>query len=157
MGTKAKPGQYDCYVRLLLDEPHLVLAARSPEFAPTVQFFADRRQQRVDCGDAPPEDGDLVVEARKVAAEGPEWRRGNMGRWRGNTFRSIREPVVMPHTTLQGIADLARAQVLWEIDLAFRERGVQSLAISDLLDNLRAHPPSIVELCTNTTKTPMPE
>jgi hypothetical protein len=82
MGSKIRPGKFDCANKALPDEETFTLLARSPEFAETVRFFAQRRFERTACGDAPVTDQVLVSEAREVAARGEYWRRTNSGAWR---------------------------------------------------------------------------
>lgn len=82
MGTKEKPGQFDCYANALPDEPMFVLLARDPLFYEFVTMWARRRGQAIDCGDRPQSDTPMVDEAMRCAADGQLWRRQNNGKWR---------------------------------------------------------------------------
>lgn len=84
MGTKLKPGQFDCYENALPDEPMFHLLARDPDFARLVRLWADRREADCICGERPIDDLKMVNEARDCATEGETWRRQNFGRWRRN-------------------------------------------------------------------------
>lgn len=81
MGTWMNPGRFDCSRRALIDEPQFTLLARSPEFRRVVRFFATLREEKVDCGEAPASDFDLIQEAREIAERGADWRCANPGRW----------------------------------------------------------------------------
>ena len=82
MGTKVKPGKFDCYNKALPTEPVFVLLGRDPNFYQSVNDWADRREMDIMCGERPLSDLDMVNEARRCAAEGAEWRRLHMGEWR---------------------------------------------------------------------------
>lgn len=82
MGTKNKPAQFDCYANALPDEPMFILLARDPDFARLVKEWATKRARDIDCGERPDTDLAMVIEAKQCAAEGAEWRRRNMGKWR---------------------------------------------------------------------------
>jgi hypothetical protein len=88
MGTKNKPGKFDCYENALPDEPMFVLLGRDPEFADLVSEWAKRRAAAVRCGLRPREDMALVDEAYECAATGANWRRQNDGAWRRRPARS---------------------------------------------------------------------
>ena len=85
MGTKNKPGEFDCYANALPDEPMFILLARDPDFSRLVNEWADRRENDITCGDRPKSDSRLVSEARMCAAQGANWRRTNFGAWRAST------------------------------------------------------------------------
>lgn len=56
MGTKNKPGEYDCYANAEPDEPMFVLLARD-ELAPlVVRQWASLYASRIDARDDPPTD-----------------------------------------------------------------------------------------------------
>lgn len=46
MGTKTRPGHYDCYAKARPDEPIFVLLARDPDAPAVVRFWATLRAQR---------------------------------------------------------------------------------------------------------------
>jgi hypothetical protein len=82
MGSKNKPGKFDCYANAMPDEPMFVLLARDPEFYSLVSEWAKRRALDIACGDRPQSDQDLVDEAYQCANDGARWRRMNNGAWR---------------------------------------------------------------------------
>lgn len=82
MSTKNNPGLIDCYARALPDEPMFILLARDPQFAALVERWANERERRIDCGDAPALDELLVTEANSTAYAGSLWRKQNNGIWR---------------------------------------------------------------------------
>lgn len=68
MGTKAEPGEYDCYARAADDEPLFVLRANDPDAPALVERWADERERRG-------EDPAKVADARKCAGAMLTWRR----------------------------------------------------------------------------------
>lgn len=82
MGTKNNPGRFDCHAKALPDEPVFTLLARDPDFYRLVMDWAQQREFDVWCGRCPPEDMDMVKEARQCALDGQVWRRGADGKWR---------------------------------------------------------------------------
>lgn len=80
MGTKNKPGVYDCYANADPDEPMFVLLARDPDAALIVERWASAREFRVDRGMKPESDRRLVTEARECAAAMRAWRAANRPR-----------------------------------------------------------------------------
>lgn len=60
MGTKLKPGTYDCYANAEPDEPMFVLLGRDVDAPALVELWAQRREQRG-------EDPAKVKEARDCA------------------------------------------------------------------------------------------
>lgn len=82
MGTKLKPGRYDCYENALPDEPMFVLLARDPDFSRLVESWVKQREYAVMCGERPESDKYLLIEAQTCANNGAKWRRENMGKWR---------------------------------------------------------------------------
>lgn len=80
MGTKNKPGEFDCYANALPDEPTFTLLARDPDFFHLVRKWAKRRSKAIQCGDRP--DGDMMMVAEQCAYEGRDWRKKNNGKWR---------------------------------------------------------------------------
>lgn len=69
MGTKNKPGKFDCYAKAAPDEPMFVLLARDPLAPFVVEMWAKMRELS---------DGrsEKVNEARACAAAMEVWRRG---------------------------------------------------------------------------------
>jgi hypothetical protein len=67
MGTKLKPGDYDCYQNAEADEPMFVLLARDDRAPALVEAWADASEKR---GTNPAK----VAEARQCAAAMREWR-----------------------------------------------------------------------------------
>jgi hypothetical protein len=66
MGTKNKPGKYDCYANAKPDEPMFVLLARDPSAAFLVSLWAFLREK---IGDDPA----VVLEARECAEAMENW------------------------------------------------------------------------------------
>lgn len=77
MGTKAEPGEFDCYAALLPDEPYFVLSARDPEAAFLVRAWARNRDRQIDDGERPVGDRAKVAEARHLADQMERWRADN--------------------------------------------------------------------------------
>lgn len=76
MGTRAKPGDYDCYNKLKPDEPYFVLRAKDPVAPMIVEMWAAVVERLGATGDPtiPGVQPDpKLEEARKVAKA--------MGRW----------------------------------------------------------------------------
>lgn len=67
MGTKNKPGDYDCYAKLADDEPYFLLRAKDPHAPALVELWASLRAA---------EFGEYLKldEARAVAVAMREWR-----------------------------------------------------------------------------------
>ena len=91
MGTKANPGEFDCYAKALPDEPIFTITARDPEFYYFVNKWAEQRENAVMCGDRPFSDMRMVQEARALATYGRDWRRNNNGKWRQQRRPTIEE------------------------------------------------------------------
>ena len=69
MGTKTKPGKFDCLSKAHDDEPVFVLLARDPQAAPMVDRWAYSREREIDHGhraDTPAE-REQIAEARECA------------------------------------------------------------------------------------------
>lgn len=75
MGSKLKPGDYDCYANALPDEPMFILLARDP-IAPSL--VRDWASTRLNAG----ESLEKVREALECADAMEEWRNENYGKWR---------------------------------------------------------------------------
>lgn len=74
MGTKSKPGRFDCFGNLAEDEPYFVLCARDYTAAGLIEAWADIRAMLIKFGLKPREDMAKVVEARNCAQAMREWR-----------------------------------------------------------------------------------
>ncbi len=74
MGTKNKPGAFDCYGNAEPDEPMFTLLARDASAPITVRFWADRREAMIDAGEKPESDRGMVEEARECARAMEAWR-----------------------------------------------------------------------------------
>ena len=54
MGTKNRPGLFDCYDAALPDEPSFHLLARDPDFrAASARSWANKRERDIKCGERP--------------------------------------------------------------------------------------------------------
>jgi hypothetical protein len=82
MGTKQKPGKFDCWNDALPDEPRFPLLARDQSMPELVRAWAAKRAHAIKVGLAPPEDQAQIDEARAVADQAQVWRVANLGRWR---------------------------------------------------------------------------
>lgn len=67
MGTKLKPGKFDCYENAAPDEPMFVLLARDPMAPVLVRLWADLREHAVG-------NPSKVNEARDCAIDMEVWR-----------------------------------------------------------------------------------
>lgn len=70
MGTKNKPGHFDCYTNAAPDEPMFILLARDQGAPSLVRLWAERRQ-------ANGEDPAKVKEAFDCADAMEAWRKAN--------------------------------------------------------------------------------
>ena len=77
MGTKNKPGKFDCYGNAEPDEPMFILLARDMTAPELVELWAHRREQLIQCGAKPESDRPMIEEARQCAATMRLWRRDN--------------------------------------------------------------------------------
>lgn len=82
MGTKIRPGVYDCYRRALPDEPLFVLLGRDDSAPDQTRNWAHQLEQELSRGLRPASDHALVVEARSCAFAMERWRLTNPGAWR---------------------------------------------------------------------------
>lgn len=82
MGTKQRPGAFDCHAKALPDEPMFVLLARDPWAPYLVDVWAGRRMQDIEGGVRPRTDEGMVVEALACADAMRAWREANDGKWR---------------------------------------------------------------------------
>lgn len=69
MGTKNKPGAFDCFRNLEPDEPYFVLMARDPSAALLVRMWAHGRKVMIEGGEKPYTDMAMVTEALLCADE----------------------------------------------------------------------------------------
>jgi hypothetical protein len=83
MGTRNRPGKYDCYHAALDDEPMFVLLARDPSAPSKVRAWAYDREKAIEQGERPDSDRNMVAEARECADDMEAWRLRNDGVWRG--------------------------------------------------------------------------
>lgn len=67
MGTKLKPGKFDCYANAEPDEPMFVLLARDPLAPILVRLWADLREHAAG-------NPSKVFEARTCAIDMEKWR-----------------------------------------------------------------------------------
>lgn len=67
MGTKEKPGAFDCYANAKPDEPMFVLLARDPMAPVLVRLWADLRERELG-------NPIKVHEARTCAVDMDRWR-----------------------------------------------------------------------------------
>lgn len=102
MGTKLKPGAFDCFRNALPDEPMFILLARDPWAPKLVEDWAMYRENMVAAGNRPPTDKAMVTEARTCAHAMGIWRTMNDGRWR------TAKPLADPYQAL-----LAARRELW--------------------------------------------
>lgn len=66
MGTKVKPGEFDCYTNAEPDEPMFILLGRDPDAPKLVDRWADAREKAG-------EDAAKVAEARECASKMRVW------------------------------------------------------------------------------------
>ena len=71
MGTKANPGDYDCYANAEDDEPMFVLLARD-KYAPALVFLWAHLRSTIEHSS---DDGDQILEATECAVAMMEWRK----------------------------------------------------------------------------------
>jgi hypothetical protein len=67
MGTKQKPGRFDCYDRAKPTEPRFTLLGRDPQAPAAIARWAEDRLAAIKAGEKPDSDADLVVEALDCA------------------------------------------------------------------------------------------
>lgn len=84
MGTKNNPGEADCYIRAMPDEPLFTVLARDVCAPEVVRFWAALRAIQVHQGDKPASDLTLVDEAKACADAMDRWRAENDGAWRNS-------------------------------------------------------------------------
>lgn len=79
MGSKNKPGDFDCYANAEPDEPMFILLARDASAAMLVEAWASERQRLIELGMKPASDQAMVDEARLCAENMRAWRAANRG------------------------------------------------------------------------------
>lgn len=90
MGTKLKPGAFDCYAVALPDEPMFVLLGRDPSAPKMLRAWADQRRKDVlACDPIDTEDLHKATEADACADDMLLWRRENEGAWRDGKERRV--------------------------------------------------------------------
>lgn len=82
MGSKLRPGKFDCHRNALPDEPMFIVLARDPDAASIVRLWAGMRARRIKAGERPDADEAMVDEAMQCAADMDAWRAENEGVWR---------------------------------------------------------------------------
>lgn len=90
MGSKSKPGRYDCYSKAEPDEPMFVLLGRDPAAATLVQLWAELRLRMG-------ADPDKIEEARKCANEMADYAREH-GHRRDEALRTALESIGLKST-----------------------------------------------------------
>lgn len=75
MGTKLKPGDYDCHALAAPDEPLFTLLARDRDASVVVRIWAMLRMQQIDLGIRPESDRAQVREALACATDMAIWHR----------------------------------------------------------------------------------
>lgn len=69
MGTKARPGKFDCYEKAEADEPLFVLLARDPDAPALIRQWVCYKQLRGDTSD------EKLLEALNCADEMDRWHK----------------------------------------------------------------------------------
>ena len=73
MGTKNKPGQFDCWNKLWPDEPYFLIMGRDIALPDTVEFWRNIRRNFNDSGTQPIE-RDVLREAEQVIVDAKAFR-----------------------------------------------------------------------------------
>jgi hypothetical protein len=79
MGSKDRPGEFDCYANAQQDEPMFILLARDASAPLIVEAWATERERLIGLGVKPESDMAMVGEARECAEKMREWRVANRG------------------------------------------------------------------------------
>lgn len=103
MGTKLKPGRFDCWAAALPDEPLFVLLARDIEAPRAIEHWADLRARRIKHGKASESDAIMIEEANRLAQEMRDWRALANEKWK------TEKPQVDTVAKSYGVADFADA------------------------------------------------
>jgi hypothetical protein len=75
MGTKEKPGVFDCYENALPDEPMFILLGRDQTAPELIEAWAARRIYDMAVGKKPQSDMAMVEEAQACAKAMRAWRK----------------------------------------------------------------------------------
>lgn len=113
MGTKQKPSPHDGYGKAMQDEPMFTMLARDPDAPSLIRQWAASRAEAVACGQRPPSDARLLLEAFALSIDMESWRRDNAGKWREPSppaATDAAKPNAAPPNTTQPL-DLAPFQV----------------------------------------------
>ncbi len=87
MGTKNKPGEFDCYANALPDEPMFILLARDASAPELVEGWAAGRIYAIATGKKPQSDMAMVEEAQECAKAMRVWRADPKNEWRKDRTR----------------------------------------------------------------------
>jgi hypothetical protein len=74
MGSKLKPGKFDCYANAEPDEPMFILLARDPRAPDAVLRWIECSEDLIRRGEKPSSDRAMLDEARECAAAMIDWR-----------------------------------------------------------------------------------
>lgn len=77
MGTKNKPGRFDCYSNAEPDEPMFILLARDACAPAAVEKWIEYREALITLGIKPEADRTMLDEARQCVANMRAWRANN--------------------------------------------------------------------------------
>jgi hypothetical protein len=77
MGSKLKPGKFDCYANAAPDEPMFILLARDIAAPATVEKWIEYREGLIAIGEKPEIDRAMIAEARQCVDAMVEWRKVN--------------------------------------------------------------------------------
>lgn len=77
MGTKLKPGKFDCYSNAEPDEPMFILLARDPVAPAVLEKWIEYRGGLIELGIKPESDRAMLREARECLQAMEEWRAKN--------------------------------------------------------------------------------
>ena len=80
MGTKNKPGTFDCYAKAEPDEPMFILLGRDADAAKATRDWAGARLARINRGLKPESDRAMVQEAFDCADAMDAYRRQRNGK-----------------------------------------------------------------------------
>jgi hypothetical protein len=75
MGSKLKPGRWDCYANAEPDEPMFILLARDSSAPTMVRMWAARRIKAIEVGEKPKDDEQQITEALDLADAMEAWRK----------------------------------------------------------------------------------
>lgn len=81
-------------------EPTFTLLARDPQFKPLIDQWVALREAAIRCGDRPSADLVQLESARKIAADGADWRLKNNGAWHALPSTIEMLGTVTPHPAM---------------------------------------------------------